>query len=76
MRLPGFLGTQQCPNEEDLRQTWPALRQSLQSAAKYWTASPGPNPKVSLVPVVSLASIEVPITSSHLPGWRRIRLAA
>ncbi|HEV7927252.1 MAG TPA: SNF2-related protein [Verrucomicrobiae bacterium] len=72
-----FLGTQVCPNEEELRHTWPVLRQSLQDAADCWTATPRPkhnaNPDPLIVPIFPLASLRVPLTASYLPPWRRAR---
>jgi SNF2 family DNA or RNA helicase len=73
-----FLGTQECPNEEELLHTWPALRQSLREAVKYWSPRSDrcPEPAAPIVPALPPAILPVPLTPSPLPSWRRLRSVA
>jgi len=82
-----FRDHQDCPDEETLSKTWPALRDQLQAAAESWgrngrkqnAAAPidlalvvFPLPPAKPVQV----PLAIPVRPRFLPPWRRIRFAA
>jgi hypothetical protein len=85
-----FKDQQDCPNEETLAKTWPALCEQLQIAAVHWRSTAGSlsivNSPLSIAtaPPIDLSTIIFPMplakpqqnTPAHLPSWRRVRLAA
>ena len=83
-----FQSRQDCPNEETLVKTRPALREQMQEAARGWHGSEL-RPEVQLEsnrnPIgIDLATIIFPMPllkpqqniPVNLPSWRRVRLAA
>jgi hypothetical protein len=82
-----FRDHQDCPDEETLSKTWPALRDQLQAAAESWGRNgrkqnaAAPIDLASVVFPLLLAkpvqvSLAIPVRPQFLPPWRRIRFAA
>ncbi len=86
-----FKDQQDCPNEEALAKTWPALREQLQEAARSWHGielRSGVQSESNRNPIaIDLSTIifpmhlskpqqNIPVHPVNLPSWRRVRLAA
>ncbi len=84
-----FKEKKDCPNEEDLVKTWPALREQLREAARLsFSARSGERANAEggvrcPEPIIDLAAIfeppvpqpaEKPLQPQYIPSWRRIRL--
>ena len=75
-----FQSRQDCPNEETLVKTWPALREQLQEAARGWHKALPHLPLAT--PIDSATIFPMPLAKPqenipvHLPSWRRVRLVA
>ena len=87
-----FKSKQDCPNEETLAKTWPALRAQLREAARGWGASSSSarvrGEETAERKLLDLSAIIFPMplakplavasvpSPSNVPSWRRVRLAA
>jgi hypothetical protein len=82
-----FKDQQDCPDEEALTKTWPALREQLQEAARGWRGielrlDANRNPiGIDLATIIfpmplSKPQQNIPVHPVSLPSWRRVKLAA